>query len=282
MRAEMTKAATIERAPSVFDQPLLKWAGGKRALAQLILPFIGKVAGTYFEPFLGGGAIFFALRPQNARLSDLNPELMECYQAIQEDPDGVARHLTRLKNDENMYYKVRESRPRSALGRSARLIYLTSLSFNGIYRQNLKGEFNVPYGYKRSKGLPTLEQLRHVSRRLSCAALVSGDFQEATAAAVPGDAVYFDPPYTVAHNNNGFVKYNASIFSWDDQKRLAQHATWLANRGCRVLISNADHEAIRKLYRGFECLEIERHSVIAASSDKRRAITECFFHNANA
>jgi DNA adenine methylase len=277
----MTKAATIEQALNVVDQPLLKWAGGKRALAHLILPVIGKVAGTYFEPFLGGGAIFFALRPQNARLSDVNPELMECYRSIQGDPDGVARHLSRLKNNEKMYYEVRESRPRSALGRSARLIYLTSLSFNGIYRQNLKGEFNVPYGYKFSKSLPTLEQLRHVSRRLSGAALTSVDFQEATATAVPGDTVYFDPPYTVAHNNNGFVKYNASIFSWDDQRRLAKHACWLANRGCRVFISNADHGTVRKLYRDFECWVVERHSVIAASSGKRRSITECFFHNAN-
>lgn len=281
MRAEMTRAAGIKQPLSIFDQPLLKWAGGKRALAHLILPVIGKAAGTYFEPFLGGGAIFFALKPQNARLSDLNPELMECYQSIKDDPDGVARHLSRLKNDEKIYYRVRESRPRSALGRSARLIYLTSLSFNGIYRQNLKGEFNVPYGYKSSKSLPTPEQLRHVSRRLSGAALTSADFQDVTAVAVPGDTVYFDPPYTVAHNNNGFVKYNASIFSWDDQKRLAEHAAWLANRGCRVFISNADHDAVRRLYRNFECWVIQRHSVIAANSGKRRSITECFFHNAN-
>jgi DNA adenine methylase len=281
MRAEMAKTATIEQAASDYAQPLLKWPGGKRALAHVILPVIGKVTGTYFEPFFGGGAIFFALGPRMARLSDLNPELMECYQSIKEDPDGVAKHLSRLKNDETMYYKVRQSRPRSALGRSARLIYLTSLSFNGIYRQNLKGEFNVPYGYKYSKSLPTIEQLRHVSRRLSSAALASVDFQEATAAAAPGDTVYFDPPYTVAHNNNGFVKYNASIFSWDDQRRLAEHATWLANRGCRVFISNADHDAVRKLYQDFECLAVERRSVIAASSSKRRSITECFFHTAN-
>lgn len=281
MRSEMTQTATIEQAACDHNLPLLKWAGGKRALAHLLLPAIGKITGTYFEPFLGGGAIFFAVGPPKARLSDLNSELMDCYQSIKEDPDGVAKHLMRLKNDETTYYKVRQSKPRSALGRSARLIYLTSLSFNGIYRQNLKGEFNVPYGYKSYKSLPTLDQLRHVSRRLSGAALTSVDFEEATAAAVPGDTVYFDPPYTVAHNNNGFVKYNASIFSWDDQRRLAAHATRLANRGCRVFISNADHGAVRKLYRDFECWVIKRHSVIAASSGKRRSITECFFHNVN-
>lgn len=277
----MTNTATIEQAARDYVQPLLKWAGGKRAVARQILPVIGSVTGTYFEPFLGGGAIFFALRPPKAYLSDLNPELIDCYRSIKEDPDGVARHLSKLKNDEGTYYKVRQSSPRSALGRSARLIYLTSLSFNGIYRQNLKGEFNVPYGYKTSKKIPTLEKLRDASRRLSKAALASVDFQVATAGAAPGDTVYFDPPYTVAHNNNGFVKYNASIFSWDDQRRLAEHAACLADRGCRVFISNADHDAVRKLYRDFECLVVERHSVIAASSHKRRSITECFFYKSN-
>ncbi|HWZ50174.1 MAG TPA: DNA adenine methylase [Granulicella sp.] len=117
-----------------------------------------------------------------------------------------------MPNSEENYYKVRETRPTSEVGRAARFVYLTSLSFNGIYRQNLKGVFNVPYGYKATKQLPTYDELLAASVALKGATLMSTDFEEATASAESGDTVYFDPPYTVAHNNNGFVKYNASIF----------------------------------------------------------------------
>lgn len=258
-------------------EPLLKWAGGKRALAKHIVPALSDLTGTYYEPFAGGAAIFFRLAPEKAQLSDINHELIECYQAIRDRPDELAALLRGMKNSEREYYRVRQLQPGSDLERAARFVYLTTLSFNGIYRQNLRGEFNVPYGHKVSKKLATIEQLNATSLLLRKAKLAVADFQVATHNAVAGDTIYFDPPYTVAHNNNGFVKYNKSIFSWSDQVRLAEHCEQLVAKGCRVVVSNADHTSIRELYPRFDVRVIHRPSVIAAHSGHRGSITECLF-----
>ncbi len=257
--------------------PLIKWAGGKRRLSKQICTELNVSNCRYFEPFFGGGAIFFRLQPASARLSDINPELIECYQQLRDNPRSLALRIASMHNSEGEYYRVRASTPRSPLGRAARFIYLTSLSFNGIYRQNLKGEFNVPYGQKTAKVLPSLAQIERISLTLQDAELVCCDFESATADAEKGDTVYFDPPYTVAHNNNGFVKYNASMFSWDDQKRLASQAKMLSRRGCKVVISNADHDSLRQLYPTFDVKVIRRLSVIAAASQYRIPVTECLF-----
>ncbi len=267
--------------PLRHSDPFLKWAGGKRALADQIMPFVTSVEGTYFEPFLGGAAIFFAIRPSRAVLSDVNAELMECYAAVRDQPEAIAEKLAEMPNTKENYYKVRASQPVLKLGRATRLIYLTTLSFNGIYRQNLRGFVNVPYGYKHTKRMPSLGELVVASVALKNADLLNLDFEEATALAREGDTVYFDPPYTVAHNNNGFVKYNSSIFSWQDQRRLAAHAAMLASRGCRVVVSNADHYSLRDLYPLFRTTVVHRHSVIAANSANRVQITECLFTSPN-
>jgi DNA adenine methylase len=257
--------------------PLIKWPGGKRALAPAILDFIPQVYGTYYEPFLGGGAIFFALLPTSGVLSDTNAELINAYVHVRDYPDDVAKILRSLRNTEQGYYEVRSSSPRTPLRKAARTLYLTRLAFNGIHRVNLKGEFNVPYGHKTHLNTVDLDQLQQTSEALQGTELLAGDFESISCRAQAGDVLYFDPPYTVAHANNGFVKYNERIFSWQDQERLASHALALAKRGCRVIISNADHPSLRNLYRKFDCYTIERHSVIAAASEHRRPITECIF-----
>jgi DNA adenine methylase len=142
---------------------------------------------------------------------------------------------------------------------------------------NLRGEFNVPYGYKTHLETVDAEQLIRASKTLKHAKLRCCDFEKATKDAKAGDLVYFDPPYTVAHSNNGFVKYNENIFSWADQIRLAQHAKSLADRGCHVMVSNADHSSVSQLYLGSKKIILKRHSVIAASSQHRRQITESLF-----
>lgn len=271
------KGICIEAAGARHPRPLIKWPGGKRALVGSILQFIPKKFGTYFEPFFGGGAVFFALQPSGAVLSDANEELINAYTQVRDNPDALARALRSLKNSEHDYYKIRATAPRTQLHKAARLIYLTRLSFNGIHRVNLRGEFNVPYGYKTHLTTIDEEHLYLASSALRDAKLMSGDFEANTRDARNGDVVYFDPPYTVAHGLNGFVKYNERIFSWSDQERLAEYASTLANRGCRVIVSNADHESLHALYRGFQCHIIKRPSVIAASSSHRRQITECVF-----
>lgn len=259
--------------------PLLKWPGGKRGLLSAILPLVPNHFNRYFEPFVGGGALFFALQPPRSRLSDRNAELIYAYSQVRDRPKAVIDELRKLKNSESDYYCVRATVPKNPAGRAARFIYLITLAFNGIYRVNLKGQFNVPYGFKTYIDPCNEGRIREASEILAGATLRSGDFEQEVDSADQGDFVYLDPPYTVTHGNNGFLKYNAKIFSWDDQMRLARAAHALANKGCSVFVSNANHPSIRKMYQGFQVLEITRHSVIAASSQFRRAITECIFYN---
>jgi DNA adenine methylase len=262
-----------------YGPPLLKWPGGKRRLVKFILPLVPDGFNHYYEPFLGSGALFFAIRPQRASLSDRNPDLISAYGQVRNNPETVIRQLQKLDNSEKNYYAVRSSVPDSESERAARLIYLCTLSFNGIHRVNLKGMFNVPYGFKTHLRPCEPEKIHAASKVLKRAKIECQDFETAVASAQEGDLVYLDPPYTTAHANNGFLKYNAKIFTWDDQKRLAHVARELSGRGCIVIVSNADHLSIRSLYTGFAVLEIDRHSVIAASGRFRRRITECVFHN---
>lgn len=258
--------------------PLIKWPGGKRVLLSKLFKFVPNGFQTYYEPFFGGGAFFFGLKPEHAVLSDANSDLIECYSVVRESPDKLVQILKGYQNSETFYYKLRAENPQDPVNRAARFLYLTRLSFNGIHRVNLKGQFNVPYGHKLHLETVDEERIHSASNALNRVTLKSSDFEIATESAQKLDFVYFDPPYTVAHAKNGFVKYNEKIFSWDDQIRLARHAEKLADRGCKVLISNADHPSIHNLYRDFECEIIERFSLIAAKGISRRKITECVFY----
>lgn len=272
--------ATIERSQAgheIKSEPLLKWPGGKRWLLKYILPLLPKKFNCYYEPFVGGGALFFALQPSKAVLSDNNRDLINCYIQVRDRPQQVIAYLRKFKNTEREYYKIRAWLPKDNVAQAARLIYLTTLSFNGIHRLNFKGEFNVPYGHKKHLNPCDVDKIMRASKVLSSAELRCADFEAAVADAKKGDLIYLDPPYTAAHRNNGFLKYNAKIFSWDDQIRLSNVARDLAKRGCTVIISNADHDSIRSLYKGFETVIMSRASVIAASSKFRRQITECIF-----
>jgi len=204
---------------------------------------------------------------------------MNCYLQVRDRPSEVIAHLEIMKNTESDYYSIRSRVCICPFEQAARLIYLMELSFNGIHRVNLKGEFNVPYGHKTHLKPCDPSRIKEASAALATAELVVGDFKDTVASAGRGDVVYFDPPYTVAHSNNGFVKYNAKIFSWDDQRRLAALARLLSERGCHVIVSNADHESIRALYEGtFTIHLLSRPSRISASAAHRRPVTECVFH----
>ena len=264
----------------IRSEPLLKWAGGKRWLAPILVEMISHVRFThYFEPFCGGAALFFQLAPKRAVISDTNADLINCYRQIKTDPESVITAVRRFRNSENDYYAIRGMRPRLASIRAARVLYLTTLAFNGIYRVNLRGEFNVPYGYKTHLRPCDAERIRAASRLLRKARLVVGDFEGVVAEAETGDLIYFDPPYTVAHGNNGFIRYNEDILQWEDQLRLARVATAAAAKGCKVIVSNANHSSVRKLYSHFTRESVRRASRMAAAASHRRMITECVFHN---
>jgi DNA adenine methylase len=269
-------------ASTVPAQPFLRWAGGKRWLLHH-LPHIleGFEIKGYHEPFLGGGAVFFGTAGiGQGFLSDLNGELIEAYTQIRDDPELVADALVEHVNTKEHYYEVRRSEPRTASGRAARFIYLNHTSYNGIYRVNLKGQYNVPYGNRTWGGLPSRELLVSVSQKLRGVSLDECDFEKVVSRAQAGDFVFLDPPYTVAHNNNGFVKYNQKLFSFEDQVRLSEVIDRLREVGAYYLLTNAAHDSIAELFeKGDRRIELSRGSSVGGKQAKRGSATEYIFTN---
>ena len=263
------------------NPPLLKWAGGKRLLLKHLSPLLPRTFGTYYEPFVGGGAVYFAVQPSPAVLADRNPDLTNCYIQVRDRPHEVIAILNNWGSSEGDYYRIREADLDDEVSKAARLIYLTRLSFNGIYRLNGRGEFNVPYGHRPHLGSCDPVRVLAVSEALQPAEITCSDFEETTRAATLGDLVYFDPPYAIPDDRTRFVRYNDRNFSWQDQIRLADVASQLRARGVKLVISNADHPQIRELYRGFRCLQVTRNSSIAADGKQRGPTTECIFHTEN-
>lgn len=259
-----------------FDltKPFLKWAGGKQWLSPLGRYLAPEEFSVYCEPFLGAGALFFALGPPRAHLSDVNPELIKAYGGVSADVEGVISRLDRVPYDIETFKKMRVSRPRLDATAAVRFIYLNRTAFNGIYRVNRNGDFNVPFGKYKNPTICQPDRLRPAARALQSATLRSHDFETAVQNADASWFVYFDPPYITGHLNNGFVKWNARIFNWDDQARLAQIATELQARGTRVLISNADHPAVSDLYESFHHLRIRRHSLVGGKAASRKDVSE--------
>ena len=261
-------------------QPFLKWAGGKRWLAEKHMSYFPPKFGKYYEPFLGSGAVFFSLAPSEAVLSDLNSELVEAYCALRDDWEKVYSVLKihHRNHCSEYYYRVRASKPKLPHTKAAKFIYLNRTCWNGLYRVNLNGGFNVPIGTKKNVILETDDFLA-VSNRLSSVEINSCDFEDTIEKAQSGDLIFADPPYTVKHNLNGFVKYNEKIFSWQDQERLSEGLKRASDRGCFIVATNAHHPAVQELYMGFELRSLDRSSVIAASSNYRGRYAELFIRN---
>lgn len=262
-------------------EPFLKWPGGKRWLTSKHRQLFPAKYKRYVEPFLGGGAVFFSFLPADALLSDCNGELINVYNCIMEHHEEIERGLARHERQHNadFYYRVRGSKPRDPVQRAIRFLYLNRTCFNGIYRVNLRGVFNVPIGSKTTVSFPD-GHLTAVALALKKAKIIASDFEPIISQTGEGDFVYADPPYTIMHSNNGFVKYNAKLFSWPDQTRLATALKAASERGALVMLSNADHASIRGLYRGFgNCQTLSRHSVLSGDSAYRRDGTEVVITN---
>ena len=276
--ARLRESVELSKAGDV--RPFLKWPGGKRWLAHEIADYISaRLTGRYFEPFLGGGAVFFALRPRQGILSDLNPDLINTYRQVQKNPDVLIARLRKKRVTAHNYYQVRGQNPRSSLERAIRFLYLNRTAFGGMYRLNREGKFNVPYG--GGERTPSLlwekDLIKSASRALDGATLRVSDFEDILNEARVGDVVYCDPTYTVVHQNNGFVRYNEVNFSWEDQRRLALAARRATTRGAVVIISNACHLAIRQLYWPIKPITRRRHSLMSPRVSGRRDVQEYLF-----
>ena len=259
-----------------IDLPFLKWAGGKRWLTSSYPELLQHPFRRYIEPFLGSGAVYFYLAPNRALLSDSNSELIETYQAIKDDWRRVKKELHKhnRNHSKRYYYAVRSMRPRSPYTRAARFIYLNRTCWNGLYRVNLNGQFNVPIGTKSSVLLDT-DDFEATSKLLLTAELWVADFAEVISQAGRNDLVFVDPPYTVKHNLNGFIKYNETLFSWEDQVRLRDSIVEASARGASIVLTNAYHKSIKQLYRNIGTQRrLHRYSILAADSAKRKICDE--------
>ncbi len=257
--------------------PFLKWAGGKRWLLKRGVQIAPDNYLSYIEPFLGSGAVFFSM-PQDHDfiLADVNSELIDCYRAVCSNWRKVQELLKEHddKHSKDYYYYVRSRMPEIKEEIAARFIYLNRTCWNGLYRVNLAGKFNVPIGTKTQVVLDT-DDFEKTSKILKGGKIFCQDFEKTINKAESGDFLFVDPPYTVKHNLNGFIKYNEKIFTWDDQVRLRDALVRAVSRGAQVTVTNANHECIHDLYsdKGF-LISIDRSSVIAGSSRHRGKTSE--------
>lgn len=259
-------------------RPVLKWAGGKRQLQHRILEKLQADINTYYEPFVGGGAIFFALAAENrfkrAVLGDRNADLVDVYRALTQDVEAVIRLLRKYRYSETEYYRVREQRPRSLAARAARLIYLNKTGYNGLYRVNRAGEFNVPFGRHKSPLICDEDNLRAAAEALSRAEVVTADFEAVCRDARAGDAVYFDPPYLPLSKTSNFTAYDPHPFGVDEHERLAQVFGRLERLGVCTVLSNSYTEQTRKIFGRFQYERVPVKRPINSKANLRGPVDE--------
>ncbi len=266
--------------PHLAPRPFLKWAGGKGRLIEQYKPYFPQQLQRYCEPFLGGGAIFFHLSDdcQSAILADLNHELVNVYQCVRDEVEAVIDLLERHRTHhcQTHYYRVRsQTALTSPTQRAARLIYLNKTCFNGLYRENSKGLFNVPMGRYKNPKICDAATLRLASKALQRAEISCAPFTHILEQTLqPHDFAYFDPPYHPISATSNFTGYNRYGFRAEDQIRLHQTFASLANRGVQVMLSNSDCPFIRDLYRDFHIHEIQASRAINSNAKRRGRISE--------
>lgn len=262
------------------DRPFLRWAGGKTWLTSFVLSLTkGLEINHYYEPFLGGGAVFFALKPQSATLSDINEDLIDTYITLREKTEDVISVLKTFQNKSDDYYRIRSDIRDDAVYMCARFIFLNHTSYNGLYRVNRAGQYNVPFG-RRNIDFIKENHLRHVSQLLQGVDFRCGDFGSYVNEIKTGDLVFLDPPYTVSHNQNGFIKYNQNLFSIDDQYRLKRYIDQIKERGAYYILTNAAHTTIQEIFGSDDIMfTCNRHSTIGGNKAQRGHVDEFVFTN---
>ncbi len=265
--------------------PVVKWAGGKTSLLTRIAARLPKAYGTYIEPFLGGGATFFALRPERALVADSNAELIAMYEAIRDEPAALMAALDTLQPhvaDRERYLAVRAQDP-ATLTRTeaaARFIYLNKTCYNGLYRVNREGKFNVPFGRHASPPrLYDASNLHAVGEALRRASVRCADYRDVLREATPGDFVYLDPPYHPAARTANFTSYTPLGFGDADQRALADEVARLTDAGVFVLLSNSDTPLIRELYGSYHATEESVGRAINSRADRRKGARELLVDN---
>jgi DNA adenine methylase len=276
--------SAIALVPALADppaSPVIKWVGGKTKLLPELTARLPARFERYFEPFAGGAALFFRVAPERAVLADSNADLMALYRCLARDAAGVIRKLEhhREAHCEQHYYATRtrwndRESPWTTAERAATFIYLNKTCFNGLWRVNRSGEFNVPIGRYTDPPICVPEALLAASRLLARATLRCADYRTAVAEAGPGDFLYFDPPYDPVTATANFTSYTAGAFGADDQRALAETARALVGRGCQVMLSNSDTAFVRSLYKGFRIDRVRCARAINSNAARRGEVDE--------
>ncbi|MGL5942891.1 MAG: DNA adenine methylase [Waterburya sp.] len=276
---------------NVLAQPFLKWAGGKRQLLPAIKEYIPQKFSQYYEPFVGAGAVLFYLQPKKSVINDTNSELINCYRVIKDNPEELLElcQQHKEKNSKEHYYWLREQdrqddfKDRSLVERAARIIYLNKTCFNGLFRVNSSGQFNVPYGDYTNPVIAEPAVIRSVSAYLNQrdVRILEGDFGKAVATARKGAFVYFDPPYHPISDTSSFTGYSINGFGEAEQIRLKELCDKLSEYGCQILVSNSSASFIKELYSdpNYEIVEVQASRAINAVGSKRGRINELLIYN---
>lgn len=270
-------------------QPFTKWTGGKRQLLSVIKSLMPDDYNNYFEPFVGGGALFFELASENAVINDFNSELINCYQQIKDEPQKLTNLLREhQKNNSKDYYLDLRSVDRDGriltmtdVERAARIMYMLRVNFNGLYRVNSKNQFNVPYGRYKNPKIVDADLILSISQYLNSSdiKILTGDFEKVVQDASAGDFVYFDPPYIPLSETSAFTSYTHEGFSYEDQVRLRDCFKNLDQKGAFVMLSNSSSPLVEELYKGFNIHKVEATRTNGAKSSSRGKISEIIVTN---
>jgi len=272
-------------------KPLVKWAGGKRQLLSELVDRLPKKWETYYEPFVGGGALLIELYRRrmlkSAVISDLNGELINLYNVVKNCPYELIKILSNIefKNEKDTYLKLRErfneiiGNPKYSIERAALFLYLNKHCYNGLWRVNKAGKFNVPFGRYKSPNMPSRELILEFSNMLRNVQILNIDFEKAVSSAHKGDFVYFDPPYQPVSETAYFTDYTSKGFDYSEQKRLAKVCKRLTKKGVYVMVSNSNTDEIKNLYDSFYIFIVNANRFINSKADRRRGATEVIITN---
>jgi len=268
--------------------PVVKWVGGKRQLLTEIDKYIPSHFSTYYEPFLGGGAVFFYLQPQKAVVNDINEELINLYQVIKDNVEELIEDLKKHKNEPDYFYSIRELdrdievyEKLTPVERASRIHYLNKTCYNGLFRVNSQGQFNVPFGRYKKPNIVNETTLRAVSNYFNSAKITFKccDFEEALKGARKGSFVYFDPPYDPISDTSSFTGYDKGGFDRQEQKRLKKLCDKLDDRGIKFLLSNSETDFILDLYRDYNIETVQAKRSINSKGNKRGEVNEVLVMN---
>ena len=279
---------TIQKSQSTL-QPFTKWTGGKRQLLPIIKSLMPDNYNNYFEPFIGGGALFFDLSPDKAVINDFNNELINCYQQIKKYPQKLIELLAKhQENNSKEYYLELRSADRdnridkmTNVERAARIMYMLRVDFNGLYRVNSKNQFNVPYGRYKNPKIVDSDLILSISQYLNSnnIKILTGDFEKAVQDVVAGDFVYFDPPYIPLSETSAFTSYTHEGFTYEDQVRFRDCFKKLDEKGAFVMLSNSSSPLVEELYKDFNIHKVEANRTNGAKTSSRGKISEIIVTN---